>query len=401
MHYEMYDVAYNSLLSGWHDKKIFYLWIVLTTVVNIRLAILCWWTLLYAQTLKCCFRPTTTVQGDYLTVCRKSFCRSGGMHTYSSRKFIERVRTYVIVDRLRGLYTLQFPSNIAPLNLWTLTMKRTYVTVLNIQRIELVLASKWHVRVPQGNKCSCAMPEWKERKKFQYTFQGCPQVNILFGWQELVRNNMHYFRHLLCSGCKVFMICWPMGLSVALQARMGGVKETREAGVLPAEPTERFMAGSQILSMYLLLRYLSLLCVCLCPFILQKFLRQSQRRFTTGSLPPTSLSWWQAPWDPWPVIFFQLNTCGYSPYVTSSLTRGWVCCLQLLLALASAVIIGSESHNIRYTPTWRARSLYLYPPETGWPSYTPRHWVPFSSPPTTCRATVEVFDPASTEGQLH
>jgi hypothetical protein len=29
-------------------------------------------------------------------------------------------------------------------------------------------------------------------------------------------------------------------------------------------------------------------------------------------------------------------------------------------------------------------------------SYIPRHWVPFSSPPTTRRATVEVFDPAST-----
>jgi hypothetical protein len=28
-------------------------------------------------------------------------------------------------------------------------------------------------------------------------------------------------------------------------------------------------------------------------------------------------------------------------------------------------------------PTWMARSLYLYPPGTGWPSYTPRHWVPF------------------------
>jgi hypothetical protein len=47
-------------------------------------------------------------------------------------------------------------------------------------------------------------------------------------------------------------------------------------------------------------------------------------------------------------IFFQLNTSGYSPYVTSSLTRGWVCHLQLLLALTSAVILGSEScgtHN--------------------------------------------------------
>jgi hypothetical protein len=27
-------------------------------------------------------------------------------------------------------------------------------------------------------------------------------------------------------------------------------------------------------------------------------------------------------------------------------------------------------------PTWRTRSLYLYPLETGWPSYTPIHRVP-------------------------
>jgi hypothetical protein len=44
-------------------------------------------------------------------------------------------------------------------------------------------------------------------------------------------------------------------------------------------------------------------------------------------------------------------------------------------------------------PIWRARSTYLYPPGTRWPSYNPRHWVPFSSPPTTRRATVEVFEP--------
>jgi hypothetical protein len=46
--------------------------------------------------------------------------------------------------------------------------------------------------------------------------------------------------------------------------------------------------------------------------------------------------------------------------------------------------------------TWRTRSLYLYPPGTGWPGYNPRDGVPFSSPPTTRRATVEVFDPACT-----
>jgi hypothetical protein len=44
-------------------------------------------------------------------------------------------------------------------------------------------------------------------------------------------------------------------------------------------------------------------------------------------------------------ISFQLNTCGHSFHVTSSLTIGWVCRLQLLLALASAVILRSESRG--------------------------------------------------------
>jgi hypothetical protein len=38
----------------------------------------------------------------------------------------------------------------------------------------------------------------------------------------------------------------------------------------------------------------------------------------------------------------------------------------------------------------------IYIPGTGWPDYTPRHRVPFSSPPTTHRDTVEVFEAAST-----
>jgi hypothetical protein len=42
-------------------------------------------------------------------------------------------------------------------------------------------------------------------------------------------------------------------------------------------------------------------------------------------------------------FIFQLNTCGYSPNVTSSLMMGWICSLQLLLVLASAVILRSES----------------------------------------------------------
>jgi hypothetical protein len=39
---------------------------------------------------------------------------------------------------------------------------------------------------------------------------------------------------------------------------------------------------------------------------------------------------------------FQLNTWCHSPYVTPSLTRGWVNRLQLLLSFASAVILRSE-----------------------------------------------------------
>jgi hypothetical protein len=73
---------------------------------------------------------------------------------------------------------------------------------------------------------------------------------------------------------------------------------------------------------------------------------KSQSYFTTGGLPPVSSSWRQAPWDSrHSNFFFQLNTWGYSPYVTPSLTRGWVCRLKLLLVLASAVILGSESRG--------------------------------------------------------
>jgi hypothetical protein len=87
-----------------------------------------------------------------------------------------------------------------------------------------------------------------------------------------------------------------------------------------------------------------------------------------------------------------------------SLTRGQVCCLQLLLVLANAVILSSKSHGyhdqillseIRDSPDLESLVPMLYPPGTGWPSYTPRHWVLFSLPPTTCKTVVEVFEPAS------
>jgi hypothetical protein len=47
------------------------------------------------------------------------------------------------------------------------------------------------------------------------------------------------------------------------------------------------------------------------------------------------------------IFLSQWNTCGNSPCITFSMTRGWVCHLKLLLALASAFILGSYSRGTR------------------------------------------------------
>jgi hypothetical protein len=101
---------------------------------------------------------------------------------------------------------------------------------------------------------------------------------------------------------------------------------------------------------------------------------------------------------------FQLNTCSYSPYVTSSLTRGWVCHLQLLLALTSSVILWSQSrrtHNhILLSQIWDSPNLegqlpVFISPRNKMAQLYPQALGSLSSPPTAHRATVEVFDPAS------
>jgi hypothetical protein len=46
-------------------------------------------------------------------------------------------------------------------------------------------------------------------------------------------------------------------------------------------------------------------------------------------------------------FFSQLNTCSHIPYIISSLTRGWICYLQLLLALTGAFLLGSEFRGTR------------------------------------------------------
>jgi hypothetical protein len=83
--------------------------------------------------------------------------------------------------------------------------------------------------------------------------------------------------------------------------------------------------------------------------------------------------------------------------------RSWICHIQLLMGLAISGPNPAELMTIFYSlrfetpPTWRARSLYLYPPRTRCSVYSPKHWLHFSSSPTARRATVEVFEPTWTE----
>jgi hypothetical protein len=97
------------------------------------------------------------------------------------------------------------------------------------------------------------------------------------------------------------------------------------------------------------------------------------------------------------IFFRQLRVCYF---VAPCLTRGRFCNLLLLMVLARAVPRDSRQYFIvpilETPPTWKASSLYLYPPGTGWPIYTPGHQVPFPFPLTIRRATVEVFYPTST-----
>jgi hypothetical protein len=110
-------------------------------------------------------------------------------------------------------------------------------------------------------------------------------------------------------------------------------------------------------------------------------------------------------WRTTSIFIFQLNTCGYSPYVTSCLTRGWVCRLQLLMAPASAVVLRSESRGshdhillsqIRDYPnlegqvpvfiSLRNEVARLYPSGTGLPfrrllRLAGLHWKYSTSPP--------------------
>jgi hypothetical protein len=76
-------------------------------------------------------------------------------------------------------------------------------------------------------------------------------------------------------------------------------------------------------------------------------LSQSQSYITTDGQ-SASLSWNKAPiWGLRPDFCYCQTVAGLFMWGALSLTRGRVCRLQLLLALASAVILGSESRGAR------------------------------------------------------
>jgi hypothetical protein len=97
-----------------------------------------------------------------------------------------------------------------------------------------------------------------------------------------------------------------------------------------------------------------------------------------------SLSWYQDPSGAYDQILFTVRHLRVCRYGAPSLTRGRFCLLQLLLSSPAQSFSGPSPAGLMTTfyslrfetpPIWRTRSLYLYPPGTGWPGYTPRHWV--------------------------
>jgi hypothetical protein len=120
-----------------------------------------------------------------------------------------------------------------------------------------------------------------------------------------------------------------------------------------------------------------------------------------------SLSWFKASFGAQDQTFVTLRQLQVCWCRAPSLTKEQVCSLQLLLAITSAVILGSESHRthdhmllsqIRDSCNLEGQvPIFSYPPGTGCPNYTPNNWILFLSPPVTHSAMVEVFEPISTQ----
>jgi hypothetical protein len=107
-----------------------------------------------------------------------------------------------------------------------------------------------------------------------------------------------------------------------------------------------------------------------------------------------------------PKTFFLLlsNKLSFCSCGAPSLTRGRVCRLQLLLNFVSALTLDSESRGtheqkllsqVQEAPNLEGQVPEFISSRKNVAQLYLRHWVPFSSPPMTPRATVEVFEPTS------
>jgi hypothetical protein len=110
--------------------------------------------------------------------------------------------------------------------------------------------------------------------------------------------------------------------------------------------------------------------------------------FTTGGSPPISSSLRRAAWDSRPEFFFQLNTCGHSPYVTYNCC--WSSPAHSFSGPSPTRLMTFYCLRFETPSTWGPGTRIYIPQEQGG-RYTPWHWVPFPSPFTTRGATVEVI----------
>jgi hypothetical protein len=92
--------------------------------------------------------------------------------------------------------------------------------------------------------------------------------------------------------------------------------------------------------------------------------RESLSYITTDGQ-SASLSWFQAPiWGLWPDFYYCPTIAGFDM-------------VRPLWREDGSVFYNVQCtiYNAFYCLRFETRSLYLYPPGTGWPGYAPRHWV--------------------------
>jgi hypothetical protein len=120
----------------------------------------------------------------------------------------------------------------------------------------------------------------------------------------------------------------------------------------------------------------------LCLWTIQTLKLKLKYVMTDGQL--ASLVWyWALIWGP-NQIFIIVRPLWVCCCRMFSLTRGWAvgynCCRVSPAPSFSGprptgLLTIFYSVKFETLPTWRAKSPYLNPPGTGWPSYTSRHWV--------------------------